>query len=210
MVADKEPTASQINLIAFAARDGETTPEEARALLEMFYKQAIDGKRIHPRLLEFVAESFGRFLGHKFFYGPDERDADTLDSAFGLVPPRAKGKRGRPPANRRLGEQRRIAIAAMVLRSRLAGLPHQDALEEAAAAAELDMVAAGHAWRDHWHDAMAAVGIEREADQTPWTDDERHILEAIQHYRRKRQGAAARAQNIKDAAAQEKARKNPA
>ena len=40
-------------------------PADVRGVLELFYALAVAGQPIPPRLVTFVAESFGRYLGHK-------------------------------------------------------------------------------------------------------------------------------------------------
>jgi hypothetical protein len=67
----KRLTPAKINQIAFAARDGKADPDEVREALEFFYRCADARKPIPPRLIDYVAESFGRYLGLKEFYGPD-------------------------------------------------------------------------------------------------------------------------------------------
>jgi hypothetical protein len=140
MVEEKPLTPSKINQIAFAASEGKARVEDVRQALELFYCLAAEKKSIPPRLVAFVAESFGRYLGHKDFYGPDERGARSLDSAFGLL-----RRKGRPDAD----EQRRIEMAAAVLRLRLKKIPHQDALESAAKECGSNAATIGEAWREH-------------------------------------------------------------
>jgi hypothetical protein len=52
-------------------------PADVRRVLELF-ALAVAGQPIPPRVVTFVAESFGRYLGHKRFYGPAARSGRGL------------------------------------------------------------------------------------------------------------------------------------
>jgi hypothetical protein len=162
-------TSSKLNQIAFAARDGRAEPDEVHEALRLFYRHVEAKTQIPPRLIEFVAESFGRYLGYKDFYGPDERSANSLDSAFGLL-----RKKGRPEAD----VQMRIKMAAEVVRLRLNGTPHQEALESAAVTFGWTKTIIGKAFRDHLLSAVAMNRIERPAPLTP---DEQRLLAKMLH-----------------------------
>jgi hypothetical protein len=117
-----------------------------------------------------VAESFGRYLGHKYFYGPDERSAASWDSAFGLL-----RKKGRPEADM----QMRIKMAADVVRQRLDGVPHQDALDATAKTFGWTKTIIGQAFRDHLCSAVALNRIERPDPLTP--DAKRRLAKMLRH-----------------------------
>jgi hypothetical protein len=81
-----------------------------------------------------------------------------LDSAFGLL-----RKKGRPEAD----EQRRIEMAATVLRLRLKNVTHQEALEHAAKKCGSNTATIGEAWRDHLNMALILVRNERSPNADP-------------------------------------------
>jgi hypothetical protein len=164
-------TLENINLIAFAASEGTADAADVRQALDLFFRLVTANKAVPIRLTEYVAESFGRFLGKKYFHGPDERKAESLDSAFGLL-----RKQGRPQAD----EQRRIAMAASVLRLRLKKTSHQSALECAAQAHGSNTATVGEAWKVYLLSAIIVIRNERDPDVYPWTAHEKHILETIE------------------------------
>jgi hypothetical protein len=163
----KKLTPSKINQIAFAARDGTADPDDVRAALLLFCQCSLERKAIPARLIGFAAESFCRFFELKGHYGPDERVAMTLESAFGLA-----RKKGRPKAD----EQRRIRIAAEVVRLRLSGVSHQEALAGTAETFCCATAVVARAFRDH---RMSAVTLVRSEFPSPPSEDEVTRLEGI-------------------------------
>jgi hypothetical protein len=166
----KPLTPSKLNQIAFASRDGKADPDEVREALKLFYRHAEARKPIPPRLIEFVAESFGRYLGYRDVYGPDERRAKSLDSAFGLL-----RKKGRPEAD----DELRMKMAAEVVRLRLSGTPHQEALDRTAEDFGWERTIVGKAFRDHLASAVAMNRIERPAPLTP--EEKRRLAKMLRH-----------------------------
>jgi hypothetical protein len=160
----KSLSLSRVTQIAYAARDGKAEPAEVREVLALFYRHAEAKTPIPQRVVEFVAEAFGRYLGLKDFYGPDERSANSLDSAFGLL-----RKKGRPEAD----EQTRRDMAVRVVELRLSGISHQEALERAAKDFGWARTIIGKAFRDH---TLSAVMMIRNARQTPFSPDEKRLL----------------------------------
>ena len=155
---------SKLTRIACAASEGKADAADVLQVLDMFYRLAVDNRPIPRPLIDFVAASFGRYRRHKDFYGPDERDARSLDSAFGLL-----RKKGRPEAD----EQQRIEMAAEVVRLRLSGTPHQEALDATAVTFGWAKTIVGKAFRDHLYSAVMANRNERPAGFTP--DEKRRL-----------------------------------
>jgi hypothetical protein len=151
-------TPSKLNQIAFDVRDGKADPNDVREALTLFYRHAQAKTPIPRRLVDFVAESFGRYLGYKDFFGADERTAASLDSAFGLV-----RKIGRPEAD----EQKQIEIAASVVRMRLGGISHQEAVGMVAETNNCAETVVKEAFRDHLPSALILVQTEHPAGFTP-------------------------------------------
>jgi hypothetical protein len=153
--------------LTFAVSEGKSDEEDVRQALGMFYRLAVENSPIPRQLIDFVAASFGRCLELKYFHGPEERGASSLDSAFGLL-----GKKGRPRAD----EQLRIKMAAEVVRLRLAGTPHQEALDDAAETFGCEKTIIGQAFRDH---RLTAVLVNRCERPAPLTPDEKRQLAKI-------------------------------
>jgi hypothetical protein len=160
-----KPSSSKLIQIAFAARDGTTNRGDVCEALKLFCGCTRAKEPIPLQLIRFVAESFGRYLGFKDNYGPDERSAKSLDSAFGLL-----RRKGRPGADDKV----RMEIAAAVLRLRLRGIPHQEALACVAEAYGWGITLTGKAFRDHLASAVALLRIER-----PFTLEENLRLEVV-------------------------------
>jgi hypothetical protein len=162
----KNLTPSKINQIAFAARDGTVDPDDVLAALTLFHRCAFAREQIPRRLIDYVAESFGRLLGLKDYYGSGERSAKTLDAAFGLL-----RKRGRPGAD----EQTGIQIAAEVVRLRVSGLSHQDAVADAVETFGWEKTIVEKAFRDY---RMSGIVLYR-TKHSAVTNDEARRLEKI-------------------------------
>ena len=100
----------------------------------------------------------------------------TIESALGL-----RRKKGRPKADERL----RIEMAAEVLRQRLAGVSHQEALEEVSCVFGWGTTTVGEAWANHKFGALECLLVERRLEQAknhsapilldgnPWTEEEK-------------------------------------
>jgi hypothetical protein len=168
-------TPSEVNLMAFAVREGRANPDDARALLTLFcqcveYRLILARNPVADRLLEHVREAFRAYLkggrvGWRNGGCKREGKAGTMSikAALGLV-----RKKGRPEAD----EQRRIQMAASVLRRRLTGMSHQPAVSEAADEFHCDESVIGEAWRAHRVGAAILVRLMRGPGGSPWTDVE--------------------------------------
>jgi hypothetical protein len=178
---------SRLTQIIFAASEGKADSADVCQVLNMFYRLANENRPIPRPLIDFVAASFGRYLGYKDFHGPDERGARSLDSAFGLL-----RREGRPDAD----EPRRIEMAAAVLRLRLKKIPHQSALESAAKECGSNTATIGEAWRAHLMSAITVIRNQRDRDGYPWIEEEERILRAIMddHMKRSQIAPKVRAQ----------------
>ena len=166
------PTSVDIFQIARNIQDGTADPEDARRLMSLFcYFVDNDLKRIkQPK------ELFG--------YQPDEQIPKELlwhfSDAFkaildeGKTPLRALGltrKKARPKANHKI----RVDMAHEILLLRLAGLSHQDALQQAADEYGWGVTIIGEAWKQNKFEAMLKERFER-PDNHPWTDEEENKL----------------------------------
>ena len=176
-------TPERISQIAFAAHEGKAEVEDVRRLLALFYHLASEEKPIPHRLIAFVAESFGRYLGEKHFGFQLVTDGDrpkkagaidlgwrrakTLDFAFGL-----KRKRGRPEAD----EKTRIEMAQCVVNYRLAGMSHQDAVSNTAERFGFVESIVGDAFASHRTLGLAAARAER---PNGFTEAERRLVSKI-------------------------------
>lgn len=146
----------QINQIAFEVRDGEAKPEDARLLMKAFCDSAEQGA-IPNRLITHLRDVFRRHLD----------TGCTIDAALGLT-----RKKGAP----KIEEQRSIELAAAVLRARLAGESHQEALDTAAENCGSNKTAMGEAWKKN---RMAAVAIVHNERPEGFSEDEKSKLEEI-------------------------------
>ena len=111
-----------------------------------------------------------------------------IERALGLT-----RKLGHPEA----GEAMRLGMATDVLRERLAGVSHQEALDKVAEKWGWRKTIIGQAFADHFPDAMVVIREERRKegeasetsrppDQYPWSLREKVILEKIQSMRKRR------------------------
>jgi hypothetical protein len=147
-------TSVQIYRIIFDVQAGEANPDDARRLLAHFCNCIDKGERIHPRLLRHLRDSFRAYLD----------DRRTLESALGLVK-----KKGRPKAD----ENTRIQMAAEVLRRRLGGMSHQDALCEVALMYEKKSESIiGEAWAEWAEYGLHLLRLERPQKEYPWLPEE--------------------------------------
>jgi hypothetical protein len=157
--------------MAFAVRDGQSAPEDARQLLELFCR-CVDDRTIYAknpaaaRLLEHVREAL---QGYLFGSNYKRTGLKGLESAFGL-----KRKRGRPKADasrNEADELRQMEMAASVLRLRLGGKTHQEAVATTAKRFGWAESIVSAAWKMHRISAVALVKVSRPPDQ-PWTQEE--------------------------------------
>jgi hypothetical protein len=170
---------SELELLAFAVREGRATPDDARALLTLFC-QCVEHRLITARnqvadgLLEYVREAFRAYLNGERVGNRDSADkrgvavvkVKSIEVAFGL-----RRRVGRPFAD----EQKRMEIAARVLRHRLTGMSHQRALSETGGAFHCDESIVSEAWRDHRVSAAVLLSLERQGGP-PMTDIEARRL----------------------------------
>jgi hypothetical protein len=141
-------TPSQVNSMAFAVREGNANPGDARALLILFSQCVEHGliaarNPVADRLLEHVREAFRAHLS----------GSQSIQSALGLV-----RRRGRPNA---ADEHMRMQMAAAVLRHRLSGLVHQEALATVEREFGWGQTIIGEAWVKYREAAIVLVRQER-------------------------------------------------
>jgi hypothetical protein len=152
---------AEFNQIAFQVRDGEAMPEGARLLMKLFCESVEQGA-IPDRLIMYVRDGFRRHLD----------TGCSINAALGLA-----RKKGAP----KISDQRGIELAAAVLRARLAGESHQEALEIAADKCGSNKTTAGKAWGKH---RIAAVAVMRNERPEGFSEDEKRKLEGILKRRR--------------------------
>jgi hypothetical protein len=152
----------QINQIAFAVRDGIATPEDAKRLVAHFCELIERRKPFPPRLLEHFREAFSAYLS----------GTKSLEQALGMA-----RKKGRPPAD----EVIQAKMAAEVMRRRLVGTSHQQALEETAHKYGWAESVISIAWRGHRMSALQLIVVERVNIQPLFTESEKRLLRKIFH-----------------------------
>jgi hypothetical protein len=163
-------TRSEINQMAFAARDGEASKDDARTLLELFCECVEQGQisarvPVADRLLEHVREAFrayldGQRVGNRGrteiapgVFGIPEIKIGSIGAALGLI-----RKRGSP---KRADEQMRMQMAAEVLHHRLNGMSHQEALAAANEELRIGVTTISEAWAAYKSSALHLVRIDR-------------------------------------------------
>jgi len=139
-----------INQIAYDIIHGKADPADARRLLECYCDSYDKGKPIPHDLAMHLRDSLRGFLDGK----------KTLSSALGIT-----GKRGRPSPDN-------TGMALAVLQLRFKGESHQDALGLVAEDFECADSTVGEAWRKHKLDAWIEFRLERNLEESPWSDDE--------------------------------------
>jgi hypothetical protein len=155
-------TDSRMNLIAFDIRNGIAKPEDAKRLLEHFCELVDRGKPVPSRLLEHLREAFQAFLD----------DAKTLDRALGV-----KRKKGRPPAD----EIIRAQMAAEVMRCRLAGKTHEQALITTVQRFGWVESVISEAWAKYRGLGLDRILVERQNLNPKFTDKEKERLRDMLH-----------------------------
>ena len=153
---------ADIHQIAWRVRDDEADPEDVRKLLEYICNLVDRKAQLPPEILRYVKDSLRAFLSDS---------ANSLDGAFGLK----KRNRGRPKAD----ETERRSMATEVLRSRLAGSSHRNALGVVADRFCKGESTISDAWVDWKQEAFIALRLERDPDEFPWSEEEMQRLEEI-------------------------------
>ena|SRR3569833_302148 len=153
-------TRATINFIAWDIREGVASPEDARRLLECFCNTFDDRESFPPELLHHLRDAFRAFL-----------DGDkTIDAALGIA-----RKTGRPKA----APEIRMQMATEILRLRLDGTSHQEALATVSERFGWGETIVAEAWRAHQLDAIVMIRMERHLESYPWTPDEVARLDEI-------------------------------
>jgi hypothetical protein len=182
MQSNPEPelTLSKVNLMAFAAQEGRARRSEAKLLLALFC-QCVEGGDISARspgadrLLEHVRESLRAYLNGKRTGNRDHKTSigeikiATIESAFGLA-----RRRGQPKAD----EHSRMQMAAAVVRQRLTGISHQEAVEKVAEEFGKAESIVGDAFSAHRCSGVVMARLDR-ADDPAWSDTEIRVLRII-------------------------------
>jgi len=158
----REISRAEIYQIAWRVRDDEADPEEVRRLLEYICNRIDQEERLPPEVLRYVRDSLREFL---------DGSAKSVDGALGLK----KRKRGR----RKADETERRSMATEVLRLRLAGSSHRNALGVVATRFFKEESTISDACVDWKQDALIALRLERDPDVFPWSEEEMQRLEEI-------------------------------
>jgi hypothetical protein len=148
-----ELTPETIFQIAWEVRDGEADPDDARRLIALFCDCFDRNERPPRELMRFIRDGFRTHLD----------EGRTLESSLGI-----HRKPGKPKA----AENTRQSIALEVLRLRMEGLRHQDAIEATAKRQGWGETIISKAWKDHKMTALLLLRMERPHDQYPWTPAE--------------------------------------
>lgn len=150
-------TLSALNLIAFSVREGNASKDDARALLTLFCQCVEHGQisarnPVADRLLEHVREAFRTCL----------KGERSVESALGLV--RKPGRPNADASRNEADEQTRMQMAAAVLRHRLAGSSHQDALAAVENKFCWGQTIIGKAWATNKQNALILLRNDRIPD----------------------------------------------
>jgi hypothetical protein len=143
-----------LGLIAWAVRDGKAEPDQAKRLMVLFRDRVRDGEPLPQELLRHFADAFDAYLS----------GSRTLDAALGV----SRSGRGRPA----LAEQEGIRRAAEVIRERLAGSSHQDALTAVSSRLHKSESVIGESFAAHRLNGLILLRCERPAGPCPWTPRE--------------------------------------
>lgn len=149
-----------IHGIAWDIREGEASPEDARRLLECFCNAVDEKEAIPPELLRHLRDAFQTFLNN----------GKSIEAALGIA-----RRIGRPKADPGVREQ----MAREVLRLRLDGTSHQDALAAVSERFGWGETIVAEAWRDHQLSAVVLIRLERHLESHPWTPEEVTRLDEI-------------------------------
>ena len=169
----------RITIISTAVAEGRADPEDARQLMQIFCDYVGDGRQVPSRLMEHFKECFQAILdgGRRVYPEPGQETAAepiiekcSVKTALGL-----EKKRGRASVN----IEKRIRLAAEVLRRRLNGLSYEKAIAEVSGVpgiAVAERVVAS-AWSEHFEYAVYTLQIERSFG--PWTEAEKAVLQKL-------------------------------
>lgn len=149
-----------IHGIAWDIREGEASPEDARSLLECFCNAFDDKESIPPELLRHLRDAFSTFL----------KGEKSIEAALGIA-----RKTGRPKADAEI----RAQMAREILRLRLGGTSHQNALAAVSERFGWGETIVAEAWKCHQQDAIALIRMERHLESYPWTPEEVTRLDEI-------------------------------
>jgi hypothetical protein len=148
-------TPVQIQHILSQVVEGVADPDDARRLLESFCESS--ERNIRPDLLAHFQAAFRVYLS----------GAKSLEAALGLT-----RKRGRPKAD----DERRHQLALELLKCRLAGASHEDAVVAVSERLHRSASIIKEAWTSHRHEAVLLLRYERlgllEQNQGRWAGDE--------------------------------------
>jgi hypothetical protein len=149
-----------IHEIAQDVREGEASPKDARSLLECFCGAVDDREAIPPELLRHLRDAFRAFLN----------DEKTIEAALGIA-----RKTGRPRADPEI----RMQMAEAILRLRLDGMAHQEALSTVSEQFGWGETIVAEAWRTHQQDAIVLLDLEHWLESDSWTPQALARLEEI-------------------------------
>lgn len=154
-----ELTPATLQHAIWRIRAGKADATEARNVM-MYFCELWNQQAPTPRaLLQHLYDAF-----HAYLY-----DGRTIEAALGLA-----RRRGRPNA-----EAARLQMATEVLRLRLTGMSHQDALTQASERCNCGLTVLGEAWAAYKHYAIVLLRKERAPNRNPWSEEELVRLRGI-------------------------------
>ena len=162
MNPEDEVSPRELNDIAWDVRDGMADPEDVKRVLIYFCGLVEENRPLPLELRKYLKDAFRSYL---------DKSSTSIESALGLK----RGKRGRPKAN----EDERIAIATEILRHRLSGSSHEEAVSKVGEEFHKGSTVIGEAWATFKQDAIYVLRMERPLDHYPWTQDEVQRLSEI-------------------------------
>ena len=149
----EELTPADVRQIYMDVSNGTAKASDVKRVLDVFcHPEGKDG-RAYQEALKFLQRRLSAFI----------RDEVPIENALGLV-----RKKGRPEAD----EEKRSEMATSVLKRRLAGESHQDALATVSESFHCGETCVGDAWRVYKMDAVFMLRMERANGSTPWSDQE--------------------------------------
>lgn len=154
-------TSAFINFVAWDIREGVASPEDARRLLECFCNAFDDRESFPPELLHHLRDAFRAFLdGEK-----------TIEAALGIA-----RKKGRPKADPDIRGQ----MATEILRLRLDGTSHQEALAAVSERFGWGETIVADAWREYQQEAIVMIRLERSLEENfRWPPEDVQRLDEI-------------------------------
>jgi len=159
-MTDEILSRAEIHQIASQVLDDEADPDDAKKLIEQFRDTFDREDRLPLELLRYVRDSFDAYLSG---------ERRTLDRAFGR-----SRKSGRPKVEQSV----QIEMATEVLRARLKGATHQDALLVTAEKFNRSESIIGVAWV-YQQEGLQMLRLERDHDRHPWSATEEVRLTEI-------------------------------